>query len=261
MRVIFSRKGFDGSYGGCPSPLIEGRPISLPIPVTRRSRTAYGDLPEPVPALVADLTRGRLTADHLCHLDPDLTAGSLPSRAPGWRDSLGQVAQSQGHLEKQGVGPGDLFIFWGLFRPVEQRDGRWRYVGRPLHAAFGWLQVEHVARHPGGGPLSTHPWLADHPHTQEGWKLDNTIYVAAETLSGFGIEAPGYGKGTESTWQLVPPWLHLASEGTGMTYHPAPRWLAEGGLRSAARGQEFVADIGGRADARVWVADLIAGHQ
>lgn len=111
MRIIFSRKGFDSSYGGCPSPLVGGRPLSLPIPVTSRSRTTFGHLPDPLPSLVPDLTRGRLTPDSLCHLDPDLVADTLQNRQPGWRGSLGQVAQSQRHLENQGVGPGDLFVF------------------------------------------------------------------------------------------------------------------------------------------------------
>lgn len=33
MKIIFSRKGFDASYGGYPSPILpDGRMISLPIP-------------------------------------------------------------------------------------------------------------------------------------------------------------------------------------------------------------------------------------
>ena len=219
---------------------------------------------------MADLTKGRITAEHLCHLDPDLAASSLPNRSANWRGSLGQVAQSQKHLENQGVGSGDLFIFWGLFRSVERRDGRWHYTGRSLHAAFGWLQIEEVLKYPGSGSVVNHPWLSDHPHAQDGWGVDNTIYIASHTLNGLGIDAPGYGMfqramkltspdaTSPSRWQ-VPPWLHPASGGTGMTYHPPPRWQPDGGLHSAARGQEFVADIGKRADARAWVADLIEG--
>ncbi len=33
MKIIISRKGFDSKYGGCPSPIIGNRPISLPIPI------------------------------------------------------------------------------------------------------------------------------------------------------------------------------------------------------------------------------------
>src|SRR6267378_2603959 len=41
MRVIFSRKGFDSAAGNPPSPIIDGEPISLPIPTKRRSETSY----------------------------------------------------------------------------------------------------------------------------------------------------------------------------------------------------------------------------
>lgn len=44
MRIIFSRKGFDTGSGGKPSPIVDGRPISLPIPATRNSRTTYAIL-------------------------------------------------------------------------------------------------------------------------------------------------------------------------------------------------------------------------
>ena len=41
MRIIFSRKGFDSAAGKAPSPIIDGEPISLPIPTERRSETSY----------------------------------------------------------------------------------------------------------------------------------------------------------------------------------------------------------------------------
>lgn len=41
MRIIFSRKGFDSAAGKAPSPILDGRPLSLPIPMTRRSTTNH----------------------------------------------------------------------------------------------------------------------------------------------------------------------------------------------------------------------------
>src|SRR4051794_8770818 len=117
MRIIFSRKGFDSSFGGCPRPILDGCPLSLPIPTRGPSGTAFAHLRDPIPQMVADLTRGKLTPDHPCHLDPDLDAGSLPERLPGWRGALGQVAAARAHLANQGVSVGDLFLFWGLYRP------------------------------------------------------------------------------------------------------------------------------------------------
>jgi len=54
------------------------------------------------------------------HLDPDLDAASR-RREPGWRPLLGQHGAAQSHLCNESVGPGDLFLFFGLFRRTEQR--------------------------------------------------------------------------------------------------------------------------------------------
>ena len=43
MKVILSRKGFDSSNGGCPSPILpDGTLLSLPIPTDDRDK--YEDL-------------------------------------------------------------------------------------------------------------------------------------------------------------------------------------------------------------------------
>ena len=51
MRVILSRKGFDSGAGGVPSPIIDGRPVSMPIP---QEDLGVGDV-------VERITRGRLS--------------------------------------------------------------------------------------------------------------------------------------------------------------------------------------------------------
>src|SRR5690349_7188978 len=131
LKLILSRKGFDGAAGGCPSPIIEGLQLSLPIPTKMPTATRFRDLNGPYAELVTDLTRGRYTGEDWCHADPDVDENIL-ARKPGWRVALGQVSSAQGHLANQGVGIGDVFIFWGLFREVE-RDSRWRYTGLPGH--------------------------------------------------------------------------------------------------------------------------------
>jgi hypothetical protein len=42
-----------------------------------------------------------------------------------------------------------------------------------------------------------------------------------------------------------------------MTYHPSGRWMDNGTLRSAARGQEFVARPSNMTAAAEWVASLL----
>jgi hypothetical protein len=272
MKLILSRKGFDSSDGGVPSPLIHGRPVSLPIPTRQPSPTRYGDLAGDIAGMVTDLTRGRITADHHCHLDPDLDPASLP-RLPGWRGSLGQVSTAQAHLESHRVAPGDLFLFWGLYRAANRNAaGRWQFTGDAEHRIFGWLQIDEILV-VGDDPqptLTRHPWLASHPHLATGWNRNNTVYLARDELAlpagrtglpGFGPMKSGWrltspDSHQPSTW-AAPAWLNPLSGGPGLTYHPEKRWSTDNTLRSAARGEEFIADIGERPEALAWLAQLL----
>jgi hypothetical protein len=270
MRIIFSRKGFDSSAGGCPSPLIDGRPYSLPIPTRLPSNYRFADLPTPLPELVAHLTKGRIKPTDSCHLDPDIDH-SATGRQAGWRGALGQAGAAQGHLRRQGVASGDVFLFWGLFRPVVH-EGSWRYVGQPEHRLFGWLQVDEILRV--GSEPDTHlkrfPWLADHPHLQRGWKNSNTVYIASQNLviGGQGPGLPGFGvlnRGLRLTavnspktslWQ-VPAWLTPTQGGCGMTFNPPRRWTADATVEVAARGQEFVASPADLTAATEWIVNTL----
>ena len=139
---------------------------------------------------------------------------------------------------------------------------------------FGWLQVAEVIDLGADGTraVARYPWLAQHPHARPGWTSLNAIYVARERLSfGDGI-VPGYGTfdrliplsrddaGLPSIWD-IPAWLDLTAGGVGMTYHPPKRWLGNGRLSAAPRGQEFVADIGERPDALAGLLSLLQAGQ
>jgi hypothetical protein len=215
--------------------------------------TRFGDLHGPYARLVSDLTGGRLTPDDWCHLDPDINPDNLPRRA-GWRGAVGQARAAQGHLANQGVQAGDLFIFWGLFQPVDY-DGRWRFVGTPEHRVWGWLQIGETLDLgiDGSHAVAERPWLRDHPHARAGWFAQNVLYIASEelrlpscrlALPGAGVLRTGHrltaAGAMPSRWR-VPDWLHPRRGGSGMTYHPFDRWGEDGTVRSASRGQEFVA--------------------
>ncbi|MSR10081.1 MAG: hypothetical protein EXR82_11290, partial [Gammaproteobacteria bacterium] len=256
MRLIFSRKGFDSASGGGPSPLLAGRPRSLPIPTKMPTSTRFHDVGDGIASQVARLSGGRIAADRPCHLDPDLDPAALP-RQPGWRGALGQAGAAQSHLRNQGVTIGDVFLFWGLF---QENSGPpdWRFRATKEHRIFGWLQIGEVwtiADDP-QALLAAHPWLSAHPHVQAGgWPRTNTVYVASKTLTldgertalpGWGLLRTGFrftarGSGSPSQWR-VPSWLDITQGGVGLTYHPPARWQSGGRLQSAARGQEFVAD-------------------
>jgi hypothetical protein len=207
-----------------------------------------------------------------CHLDPDLDPTAL-TRLPDWRGAFGQVRAAQGHLNRQGVERGDLFLFWGLFRPVEFRI-RWNYVGKLEHRIFGWLQIDDML--PIGdkpqGALSRYPWLADHPHVQPyPWPPTNTIYIASERLQLYGrtLDLPGYGmfkrglrltaaNSTPSKW-AVPDWLNPHRGGVGLSRTREWRWKPEGFL-TIGPGQEFVAHVSGRNDALAWLESLFSSQ-
>jgi hypothetical protein len=125
VRIILSRKGFDSASGGAPSPVIGGKPLSLPIPTKRRSETSYRDLG--LGDLVEQVSRGRIAADHLCHEDPMFFGG---------RCLFGQCGAAQSHLRRQGVAFGDVFLFFGLFAD--------EHSGERHHRIYGYMRVDQI---------------------------------------------------------------------------------------------------------------------
>jgi len=288
MQIIFSRKGFDSQYGGVASPIFpDGTMYSLPIPVARDPHH-LGELRpggRDLTSIVADLTRGRVVAATPVHLDPDLDASAV-ARPQGWRPAFGQTDAAQAHLKNQGVGPGDLFLFFGWFRDVESVAGVWRYKrGAPdIHALFGWLQVDEcVAVGQNARPtLQRYPWLAGHPHTVGAASYsssNNSIYIGRESLhlAGTPIELPGAGvltrfrrelrltaHGRTRSWWHLPRWFHPHAGCAPLSYHADPkRWSLEADatiLRIVDKGQEFVLDTKHYPDAAAWVAKLLGGQ-
>lgn len=287
-RIILSRKGFDSSSGGCPSPILpDGRCLSLPIP-DLRAPFQYNDISSPAGRLgsvVHDLTRGRVSAHQGAHLDPDLDKGAV-TRERGWKPAFGQTGAAQTHLQNRGVGRGDLFLFFGWFREAEYHDGHWRFIpaARDLHILYGWLSVgEIVPIH--GWPegnlqeiLTRRPWLADHPHVNAPYDGANAIYTAADDLRIPDLsDLPGAGvfprvlpahvltdadTSGRTLWRL-PAWM-APGDGVTLSYHEDPaRWTARRGsalLKSVARGQEFVLSGAPRKALVEWLGSILPDH-
>lgn len=167
MRIVLSRKGFDTGSGGAASPIIAGRPTSLPIPTRGRSITTYDDLG--LGEIVERITRGKIARDHLCHEDPMFTDGQC---------LFGQCGAAQSHLRNMGVGPGDVFLFFGLFAD--------EHTDRRHHRIFGYLRVKDVISPPTRelGKLDR-----PHPHTLGEWSENNTIYRGAGAVASQCHEA------------------------------------------------------------------------
>ena len=236
MRIIFSRKGFDSSAGGGPSPIVNGAPVTLPIPAGAASQTTYSDLG--LGELAAKASRGKLSGDDLCHHDPMfLDDGTC---------AFGQCGAAQTHLKRQGVGLGDVFLFFGLFAEEE--------TGEPHHRIFAYLRVDEMVPLSGGAPKElvdlAHPHaLAMHHSNDVVWRGDGRI--AKRASDALRLTVP---EGPPSLWNR-PEWLKRG----GLSYHDkSERWLRGGRLKSVARGQEFVADIGRRSAPREWLDAVIA---
>lgn len=273
MKLILSRKGFDSSSGGCPNPIFpDGRMLALPIP-DASSKVAYRDISFDefnLGSLVNSLSSGKVKRNHRAHLDPDLDSSAYP-REPNWKPLLGQHGAAQGHLRNSGVGPGDVFVFFGLFREVEKVNRCWQFVktAKPKHVIWGWMFVDQMIE---VAALSDNEkrWLDYHPHLQWPDERNNTLYLASEKehfgMPGSGI-VPRINDGLilsdassdkPSAWNL-PEWFYPANR-PPLSYHLKPeRWYREGGhcfLQSAARGQEFVLDLDYYPEALSWLKGL-----
>jgi hypothetical protein len=247
LRIVFSRKGFDTTSGGAPSPIIDGVPVSLPIPTRDYpSKSKYGDLSlgDALPRV-----KSNLTADSPCHEDPMFWDG---------RCAFGQTGAAQGLLENRRVGEGDVFLFFGLFGEPDDNDRH--------HRIFGYLRVdkrfdigasgngEDVWRRlKAKGAPRRHPHTIDNWDNGGKWHKNNAVYLgqgskAKKACDILRLTKPG---GPASYW-CVPQCLRKAK----LTQR-AWRWLEDGTLRVVV-GQEFVADIGDLPEPKKWLGEVIA---
>ncbi|MEO0897086.1 MAG: hypothetical protein AAFY71_11850 [Bacteroidota bacterium] len=258
-RLILSRKGFDSSSGGCASPLIGDELLSLPIPQAKTG-ISYSNL----------MWKGKsyskwmkgLTSKELgdCHLDPDLMNEQIPAR-DNWKAAFGQHGSSLTHLQSEGVGVGDIFLFFGWFKEARLENDQWVFVkGAPnLHIIFGYLEIGEII------DLSVQAaptFLSHHPHVKakDSFKRGgNQIFVAADRLS-INKELPAWGtftfketlcltgiEGKRSKW-ILPACFFDKRGNCKLSYHRKFKGEKLVGrdqylLQSVPRGQEFVTEV------------------
>jgi hypothetical protein len=252
LKIILSRKGFDSSVGGHASPILpDGTMLSLPIP-SSLDRLSYDALKHhdgrTYAQVIGELNAGARIAAMGAHLDPDLIADTRP-RDVDWRPSFGQIGAAAGHLRNQGVGIGDLFLFYGWFRHTHFVDGRLGFVpgNTGFHAIFGYLEVGEAISTNDGKRLPE--WLLDHPHAEPSRmaKATNVIFVATDCLTNLP-QLPGAGVfrfneslvltspgASRSRWHLDPSVFRHVT----ITYHTESAWR-DGYFQSYPRAQEYV---------------------
>lgn len=279
MKIILSRKGFDASYGGVPSPILPGgRLISLPIPSKTLPRLRYTELCSPdgrlIGQIVKDLAPTKFEAKYgkYMHLDPDIRP-NLRQRPSGWQCLFGQAGAARGQLINEEVGENDLFLFFGWFRQVYLSNGHYRYVkdAPNLHVLFGWLQIGQVYDLSDSKGLPR--WAKDFPHFGE--RSGTIVYVARKELNLEGVQnVPGAGvfeqfrrelqltkdgETKRSIW-LLPRWFYPTPGRKPLSCHRnIERWEMVNDaaiLKSVAKGQEFVLDAADYPEANFWLKTL-----
>ncbi|MFH4968987.1 hypothetical protein V8G61_12350 [Gaetbulibacter sp. M240] len=272
MKVILSRKGFDSSYGGQPSPILpDGRTLlSLPIPqkqdtlnfhdLNYEDKTYYEIIKELSPK------NFQINIDTCAHLDPDLRKDIHKNRKSNWKPLFGQSHAAQGHLVNQKVEIGDLFLFFGWFKETEFKNGKITYKEKAadLHVIFGYLQIGEIYKYGDEFPEYT----KYHPHCNFDYINDNTncIYVARDKLSfdnnfnGAGtlnfknnLVLTNQSEGmSRSKWVLPEFFKNLK-----ITYHSEKSFKTKY-FQSANIGQEFV--IQENEKLNDWVKEIITNN-
>jgi len=209
-RIILSRKGFDSSWGGCASPILDSEMISLPIPehsindreswgdrCCSEKHLTYRDLVTPqgkkVAELVDQLTKGKVRPSDCVHLDPDIRPELRDMKCGKMPLTFGQDSGSQTELKE--LNEGDLFLFFGWFRKAQKNlAGSFCYSddGADIHSIWGWLQIAEKLDLP--SKLSKAQEIASHhPHVSHyGNRKNNCLYIAGKALD-FLAETEGAG--------------------------------------------------------------------
>ncbi len=191
MKIVFSRKGFDSEYGGIPSVIWPETKemLSFPIPVTSEEEDGY--LAEkmsfkghPLDILLSSLKYKSARVGQKFHFDP-MIQSLLPEKLS--IGAFGQSGAALGHLTKEKITEGDIFLFFGTFCECywEAKELRRFKLMNSFHAIWGFLKVD---CHIDIGPIPSeheqelrkvHPWLKNHPHIQNRKKYNksaNRIY-------------------------------------------------------------------------------------
>lgn len=262
MKVILSRKGFDSGYGGCPSPILpDGTMISMPIP--QEDGIPFENLifnGKNYLSIWNDLNPKVDKTGLNAHLDPDIRKNVRTIDIPQWKPIFGQCSAAQTHLSNQGVGVGDLFLFFGMFKKVFDDDGVYKYdvAASTEHVIYGYLQIGEIIS---GNERHKYAW---HPHAKDYSVNNNTMYIASDELviDGKTIGVPGYGVlnydkrrvltkagHSKSHWELPDFFKEIS-----ITYHTANSFK-DNYFQSAKKGQEFVISEDDRVSD--WVKNII----
>ena len=267
MKVIFSRKGFDSSYGGFPSIILpkemESKMISFPIPETNTEILENGEKAKGLKAEEINfiLKQKKISLKELFeqlgiaekinipstsarkglnntvfHFDPELqTVENMRSYA-----AFGQSDKASSHLLSHGLQAGDVFLFFGSFKKTFLENNRITYDSAmyDIHAIWGYMIVDDIVHVKNiDESLNKYPDIKSHLHYQnKGFEKGENIIICGSRFGTFNYEDKyrltklGYSK---TIWEL-PDFFKGANISYCNTVTDPSRF------KSAEIGQEFV---------------------
>jgi hypothetical protein len=268
-KFSLSRKGFDSSSGGIPSPIINGKYLPLPIPEAG-SGCFYKDLyymplKKDLLSILFELGARQFSE---CHMDPNLRPSLYGLKEnEGWLPAFGQDSAALSHLVKgKQFGQNSVFIFFGQFRETEtDRKGKLRFTPgtKPFHAIYGFMEVGDRYATENTLPKSVMRKYRWHPHVRNRRK---NYYTPNSTLF---LPAEKSAHKFKKTWGLFKydPALRLSVEGKTLRTWNLPQALrsqqlsyfsnsqTQEEIKSPGRGQEFVGEM--NEEVISWLNELI----
>lgn len=209
--IVLSRKSFDSASGHGYSPFdpTTGKYIIIPIPGGKSeqqiaNKTRYEEIkirPNYLPGISASNLRelifhnslrfGRKAkeevSNNFAHVDPWLgPCPWLTEMSNHHFGALGQVNAAQGHLAKNDVGVGSLFLFFSRFTPIKSIENNIDIVADPQKGAYflyGWLKVGRVVK--SFAEVQDRELEMRHPHATVSYfntRKNNTIYISDRFL-------------------------------------------------------------------------------
>lgn len=244
MKVVLSRKGMDSTSGGIASPILpDGTLLSLPIPddTSEKPYEDFGYKGRSLREIIQQISpRFSFAKKYNCHLDPDIY-DEMEGRGENWKAAFGQHDISAVHLDKNDVGVGDVFLFYGMFRKAKEESSRLKYVpDEPiLHIIYGYMKVGEILTD-SQEIESLYPW---HPHSKMTNFPHNRLYLPEEYGTFKYDERLVLTKKDQNCRRLWALPGFFAQQGIDITWQGKNRPVLKDGyaeLNSARRGQEFV---------------------
>ena len=280
MKVIFSRKGFDTSYGKGSSPILPNNDmLSFPIPVTEKEKGTNINKLQINNCSYSKAFKQLYPKreSYISHFDPDLNVLTKKNRHENWKGIFGQIGAASTHLQNEMIQIGDIFLFFGSFKSTFEYNNRLEFEKQhEFHAIFGYLQIGDIFNPKNDPDRNQYGTIYnEHPHFQNRDLImysNNAVYIATEEFENTKLPGSGIFKYNSK--------LRLSKEGYFKSYWELPLFFGHQNmvsisyhkdlkrqrkvkdkliLHTVGKGQDFV--VSENIEVSKWVVDLITSSE